>query len=149
MSVTATHPLDRLSAEEISANRTVLDKSGLIGPSTRFALVLPDEPPKTEVLAWRPGTAWDRKVRAVLLDRATGAVEEVVVSLSTEEVVERRTVDVTREGQPPILGEEFGLVEEILWGDDAWCAAMARRGLEDPRPDPGLRVERRRLRHSR
>ena len=133
MSVTATHPLDRLSAEEISANRTVLDKSGLVGPSTRFALVLPAEPPKTEVLAWHPGTAWDRKVRTVLLDRATGAVEEVVVSLSTEEVVERRTVDVTREGQPPILGEEFGLVEEILWGDDAWCAAMARRGLEDPR----------------
>ncbi|MFT4082783.1 MAG: primary-amine oxidase [Nocardioides sp.] len=128
----ATHPLDRLTAEEIELNRTVLDKAGLVGDTTRFPLVQLDEPDKAQVLAWRPGTPWDRRVRSVLLDRGTGEVAEVVVSLTEAVVVSRRGVDVVAEGQPPIMGEEFDLVERILWADEAWCAAMARRGLTEP-----------------
>ena len=84
-------------------------------------------------------------MRTVLLDRETGAVEEVVVVLSTDEVVVRqRTVDVVREGQPPIMGEEFELVEEILWADEALVrgdgAARAdrrRNGSGSPRSSAG------------
>ena len=126
------HPLDRLTADEIAANRTVLDKAGLVGESTRFPLVMLAEPAKRDVLAWRPGDPVDRRVRTTLLDRATGAVEEVLVSLTEEEVVGRRTVDVVAEGHPPIMGEEFDLVEQVLWSDRGWCAAMAERGLTEP-----------------
>ncbi|GAB6903453.1 primary-amine oxidase [Kineosporia succinea] len=129
---TATHPLDRLTASEIILNRAVLDEAGLIGPHTRFPLVLPDEPAKAEVLAWTPGTTWDRRVRSTLLDRVSGAVTEVVVSLTSRSVVTSRRVDVVTEGQPPIMGEEFDLVESILWKHEGWCAAMARRGLDEP-----------------
>ena len=37
------HPLDRLTADEISQNRTILDKAGLVGATTRFPLVMPVE----------------------------------------------------------------------------------------------------------
>ena len=126
------HPLDRLTTEEIAHNRTVLDKAGLVGPSTRFPLVMLVEPAKSEVLAWPDGGPVDRRVQTVLLDRETGAVEEVVVSLTDEVVVSQRSVDVVREGQPPIMGEEFELVEKVLWSDEGWCAAMALRGLTTP-----------------
>lgn len=127
-----THPLDRLSAEEIELNRSILDEAGLLGADTRFPLVQLDEPSKATVLAWRPGQAWDRRVRSVLLDRADGGVTEVVASLSERRVVERRAVDLLTEGQPPIMKEEFDLVERILWNDPGWCEAMARRGLTVP-----------------
>lgn len=126
------HPLDRLSSEEIALNRAVLDAAGELREHTRFTLVLLAEPGKREVLAWREGDDWDRRVRSTLLDRATGAVREVVTSLTHKEVVSTREVDVTVEGQPPIMGEEFALVEEILWADPVWCAAMTRRGLTEP-----------------
>lgn len=127
------HPLDPLTAEEISANREILDRAGLVGPTTRFPLVTLVEPAKVEVLAWREGEAWDRRVRTTLMDRKTGAVSEVLVSLPRKEVLSTREVDVVAEGQPPIMGEEFELVEEILWAHPGWCEAMARRGLTEPR----------------
>jgi len=129
---TATHPLERLSTEEIELNRAILDEAGLIGASTRFPLVQLDEPAKAEVVAWTPGTTWDRRVRSVLLERGPGTVTEVLVSLDQRAVLERRVIDVLAEGQPPIMGEEFELVEQILWADEAWCAAMAKRGLTTP-----------------
>ena len=127
------HPLDRLGAEEISANREILDRAGLVGPTTRFPLVMLVEPAKAEVLARREGEALDRQVRTTLMDRKTGDVNEVLVSLSREEVLSTRAVDVTVEGQPPIMAEEFELVEEVLWAHEGWCEAMAKRGLSDPK----------------
>ena len=129
----ATHPLDRLTRQEIEANRDILDKAGLIGTDTRFPLVMLREPGKAQVLAWQPGDAWDRQVCTILLDRRSGEVREVVVSLTERAVVSQRDIDVRAEGQPPIMAEEFDLVEQILWADPAWCAAHARRGLDDPR----------------
>jgi primary-amine oxidase len=126
------HPLDRLTADEIARNRVVLEKAGLVSPTTRFPLVLLAEPAKGDVLAWTPGDTLDRRVRTTMLDRHTGEVTEVLVSLTDEAVLTTRTVDVVAEGQPPIMGEEFDLVEKILWSDGAWCAAMARRGLDTP-----------------
>ncbi|WP_043643838.1 primary-amine oxidase [Nocardioides alkalitolerans] len=129
---TPRHPLARLTTEEIERNRTVLDEAGLISTHTRFALVMLDEPGKHEVLAWTPGTAWERRIRSTLLDRSSGAVSEVVVSLTRGTVATSRDIDVTKEGQPPIMAEEFELVEKILWADESWCAAMALRGLTTP-----------------
>ncbi len=130
--VTTHHPLDRLTADEIARNRVVLEQAGLIGPATRFPLVMLQEPTKRDVLAWSEGDPTPRVVRTVLLDRETGRVQEVLAWLNAGAVVSQRDVDVVREGQPPIMGEEFALVEEILWKDEAWCAAMARRGLTEP-----------------
>lgn len=125
-----THPLDRLTAEEIAAARGILDAAGLLTATTRFAYLGLDEPAKCEVLAYTADAAPARGVRAVLLDVATGVAETVVVSL-TNTVVQRIPIDPVTDGQPPILLEEFIAVDEIVKADPGWVAAMAKRGLTD------------------
>ncbi|WP_255407956.1 MULTISPECIES: primary-amine oxidase [Amycolatopsis] len=127
------HPLARLTRDEVARNRELLHDAGIATADTRFALVSLHEPAKAEVLAWAPGQALDRRVRSLLLDRRTGEVREVLVSVTEGRVLADRVVDVVAEGQPPILHEEFDLVEEILWKDEAWNAAMRRRGITEPR----------------
>jgi primary-amine oxidase len=128
-----THPLDRLTAEEIATARAVLDAAGLLTATTRFAYLGLDEPAKSEVLAYTGETAAapNRRVRAVLLDVATGVAETVVVSLTDTTVDGRIPIDPVTDGQPPILLEEFIAVDEIVKADPGWVAAMAKRGLTD------------------
>ncbi len=127
------HPLSRLTEDEVARNRALLVEAGIATSVTRFALVSLLEPAKAGVLSWPEGEPVGRRVRSLLLDRGTGEVREVVVSLTDGTVVADRVVDVVAEGQPPILHEEFDLVEEILWKDETWNAAMRRRGIDEPR----------------
>src|SRR5256885_1872792 len=126
-----THPLERLTADEIRAARALVDKAGLQTLNTRYAFLALEEPPKHEVLAFRPGDPIDRRVRAVLLDIGTGQARNVVVSLTRAEVDSVLALDPAVDGQPPILLEEFIAVDEIVKADEGWVAAMARRGLTD------------------
>jgi primary-amine oxidase len=126
-----THPLSRLTTDEIDAARILLDKSGLLTPTTRFAQLGLLEPAKDAVLAFQPGSPVDRRVRVVLLDVATGAAQTVVASLTRGTIDTRDAVDLTTDGQPPILLEEFIAVDEIVKADPGWVAALARRGVTD------------------
>jgi primary-amine oxidase len=121
------HPLDPASGAEFLAGRDILAAAGLLGETVRFAYYGLDEPPKEEVLAGRP----DRRLRAFLIDGATGASADVVVSLGEGRVVSRRVLDTAADGQVPIYSEEFGIVEDVVRADPGWRAAMARRGLTD------------------
>jgi primary-amine oxidase len=127
----ATHPLARLSAEEIRRARVVLADCGLIGSDTKFAYLGLQEPPKEQVLAFRPGNAVDRRIRAILLDTATGKAADVVVSLTRAAVESTLVLDPRRDGQPPIMLDDLLLVDEIVKADPGWVAAMARRGVTD------------------
>ena len=127
----ATHPLQRLTAEEIDAARRLFSGRGLLDPTTRFALLALEEPAKDTVLAHRPGDPVDRRVRAVLLDVATGRCRSAVASLTRAEIDTLVDIDPAVDGQPPILAEEFGLVDEIVKADPGWREAMARRGVTD------------------
>src|SRR5215475_15945586 len=51
-----THPLDALTGSEIHQVKELLKADGKLGPTARFHAVDLDEPEKTAVLAWRPGT---------------------------------------------------------------------------------------------
>jgi primary-amine oxidase len=125
------HPLRRLSADEIRLARTVLERHGLVGEHTRFTYLGLEEPPKEAVLGFRPGTAIDRRVRAILLDAATGAATDVVASLSRGAVDWLVELDTARDGQPPIILGDLEAVDEIVKADSGWRAAMARRGVTD------------------
>ncbi|MEE6311620.1 primary-amine oxidase [Plantactinospora veratri] len=129
--VTDGHPLARLTADEIRAARTLLDRAGLLGPTVRFAVLALAEPAKDVVLAYRPGDPVDRRVRAVLLDVATGVARTVLASVTTGTVESVREHDAARDGQPPIMLEEFVAVDEIVKADPGWRAAMERRGVTD------------------
>ena len=126
-----THPLRRITEQEVAANRGIVDAAGLVEGTTRFMIVDLVEPEKSVVLAFQEGDVVDRRVLSVLMDRATGVVNEVVVSLTDGVVASNRLVDVAVEGQPPIIAEEFELVESLLRKDPQWLAAMERRGITD------------------
>src|ERR1700683_5521825 len=124
------HPLDPVTGAEYLAGRQVLADAGLLGESVRFAYYGLDEPPKQEVLTRAPGTG-DRRLRAFLIDLASGQSSDVVVSLGSSAVVSRRVLDPLTDGQVPILDGDFAVAEECVRADPDWRAAMARRGLTD------------------
>lgn len=68
----APHPLDPVSAAEIDAVRTILEADGKVTETTRFPLVLLDEPARHTAAAHRDGDPVVRRVRVTLLDSATG-----------------------------------------------------------------------------
>jgi primary-amine oxidase len=125
------HPLDPASAAEYLAGRQVLVAAGLLGESVRFAYYGLEEPAKDEVLAPPAGHSPDRRLRAFLIDVASGASSDVVVSLTQERVISNRTLDPRTDGQLPILDTDFAVAEEVVRADPQWQAAMARRGLTD------------------
>jgi primary-amine oxidase len=122
------HPLALPTAEEIADVRAVLDDAGLLGEHTRFVYVGLEEPLKSEL--YPSATGIDRRFRALLHDVSTPNAVDVVVSVTERAVVSSVTLDAIRDGQMPVLDEEFGLVEETLRTDPEWLAALERRGLD-------------------
>ncbi len=124
------HPLALTTTDEVDRVRAALDEAGLLTESVRFAFFAPEEPPKSDVLAFADGEAVDRRFRAVLLDLASGRSWDTVVSATSGTVVSSRELDPATEGQPPIIDSEFELIEDILNADAGWLAALEKRGVE-------------------
>ena len=122
----ATHPLDPLSAAEITAARDHLVGDGRLGESVRVAYLSLREPAKAVL---RSGGPVPREARAILLDTATGATTDVLIDLGAGTTVSAVEVDPALSGQAPVLFEEFDAIEGILKADEGWRAALASRGL--------------------
>ncbi len=123
------HPLDPATAAEYLAGRDIMAAAGLRAEPVRFAYYGLEEPPKDEVLADTKAT--DRRLRAFLVNTATGESIDVVMSLTQKEIVSARRLDPGKDGQMPILDSDFAAVDEITKADPQWRAAMARRGYHD------------------
>ena len=52
--VTAKHPMDALTADEIRSAKAMLQKANKLDDGTRFVSLSLDENPKAEVRAWSP-----------------------------------------------------------------------------------------------
>ena len=122
------HPLDPATAAEYLAGREVMAAAGLLAEPVRFAYYGLEEPPKDDVLTGQPA---NRRLRAFLVNTATGESTDVVVSLTDSKLITARTLDPPADGQMPILDGDFALVDEIVKADPGWRAALARRGLHD------------------
>ncbi|MCG5218389.1 primary-amine oxidase [Streptosporangium sp. KLBMP 9127] len=120
------HPLDPLSEAEIVAARRIMAEAGVVTPSTRIAYLGLLEPPKDEI-----DRSPERRVRALLLDIADGASQDVIVSVTGGQVVARTPIDPVTDGQVPLLGEEHALVRRVLRADPEWARALGRRGVTD------------------
>ena len=81
------HPLEPLTAEEISAASAILRAGGHIGERAHFAAVTLHEPPKDVIRAFAAGDAVEREAGVLVVDHATGGTYEAVVSLTRREVV--------------------------------------------------------------
>ena len=78
MTTAAAHPLDPLSATEISQVRELLGRDRGVGERWRWASIELLEPAKDAVLTYQPGQPIERRARAVVWNRADGEAYAVV-----------------------------------------------------------------------
>ncbi|MCU1530234.1 MAG: tynA, partial [Frondihabitans sp.] len=124
----ATHPLEPLSAAEIAQVAAVLRRDRGLKDTARFVFVELHEPPKSEVIGWRPGQPWERRGSASIRETSERATYEAVVSLTEDAVV---SLELIPDVQPPISVEEFDLAENLVRNDERWQAALLLRGVTD------------------
>lgn len=125
------HPLDPLTAAELTEGRDILVAAGHVGDTTRFPQVLPLEPSKDELATFRDTGSMTRRIGYTLLDIATGESREIAVSLGEGAVVSDRRLATEQYpyGQPQYLFEEYERAEQLAKADERWQHAMHRRGL--------------------
>src|SRR5262245_14104037 len=124
----AQHPLDPLSAAEIEAAAAVVSAAPGFPEGGKFATLVLREPPKTEVLAYRPGTAVARHAFAIVLDRKHSRTFEGVADVTARRLVSWTEI---KGVQPAVLDSEYDVLVNIVKSDPRWQAAMKKRGLND------------------
>lgn len=123
------HPLEPLTAEEISKAVAIIFEKQSLAPSVRFAQVVLHEPAKEVVLNFSENGASDRVASLIILQPETNETYEAFVSLTTEEVTKWEFVP---EGRPGFILDEFDMVEEVVKQDPDFQAALLKRGVTDP-----------------
>jgi Cu2+-containing amine oxidase len=109
-----------LTAGEIDAAVAILKTAGKLPEGAFFPILVLREPPKTEVLAWKPGSSLWREAFAVVMDRPAGRTYEAVVDLASSRVLSWTPVPGV---QDAVIEEEFDSVPQIVRKDPRWQAA--------------------------
>ncbi len=124
----AEHPMDPLSAAEIEQTAAAVKASGKAGARPKFAFIRLYEPPKASVRAWSPGESLPaRKAEAYAI--LAGKLFRAIVDLKSGEIESWDSID---EGQPPFETVDFLLCNSLVKQDEAWQAAIRKRGIENP-----------------
>ncbi|MEC5200786.1 Cu2+-containing amine oxidase, partial [Arthrobacter sp. PL16] len=118
------HPLDPLSAAEISRAVAILKDGPAAADSFRFISVELREPAK-ELL--RAGGDITREADAVLVNRAEGRSYEAIVDLDAGSV--DTWTQLAAGIQPPFMLDEFFECEEACRKDPTVIAALAKHGI--------------------
>jgi primary-amine oxidase len=126
--VESAHPLDALSADEISSAVKILQAAPNFPKTALFSTVQLNEPPKAEVLSFKTGTKFRREAFAVVLDREKNKTYEGVVDLRANRVVSWKEIAGV---QPLVFQGEYAILQELVKADARWQAAMKQRGIED------------------
>src|SRR5438876_2340393 len=127
----ARHPLDPLSEEEINQTTHILNASGKITPRMRILAYSLHEPPKGDVLAFRPGQQVQREVFVVIRDHERQLTIESIVSLTEQKI---RTWRERHDVQPALTYPEVFAAMQTAFDDAAFHAALAKRGITDLSP---------------
>jgi primary-amine oxidase len=122
----ATHPMDALTPDEITASAKTLRAAGKLGDAARLVSLTLEEPGKADVRAWTKGKPFSRRAFAVVL--TGGKIGEARIDLDTQALVAWSPVE---NRQAAVTLEEFLSVTDIVKADDRWRAAMAKRGITD------------------
>ena len=120
------HPLDPLSYQEIWKVLEIVRDAGHMDRETRFSQLTLHEPPKSEVLAWRPGTAVPRKGYA-LVRRGNDAFE-AIVDLTAGRVTSWSPL---KDAQPNWSGDDYKAVIDSVLEHPDFLAALKDRGITD------------------
>lgn len=123
--LSAAHPLDSITAEEIAAAVTATKADERFVAGSLFAIVSLHEPAKAQVLE---GKAIRREAFVVLLDRDHNRTHEVIVDLAGNAVKAWKTIP---DVQPSVVIEEYTIAPEIVKADPRFIEAMRKRGITD------------------
>ncbi|HET7479752.1 MAG TPA: primary-amine oxidase [Rubrobacteraceae bacterium] len=122
------HPLEPLSAEEISAAAGILRKEQDLGETHRFVSLALREPEKQRVLDFENGGEIEREAFAILLDRSDGKTYEAVVSLTEGAVKSWEDVPGV---QPQVILDEFFECEQVVKESPEVQEALRKRGVTE------------------
>ena len=125
----AFHPLDPLTAEEISEASSVLRSEHQLGQRVKFETIVLQEPAKDEVLNFRVGDDIRRNAFVVILDNDAQATYEAVVSLDERRVTSWKHVMGV---QPRVMFDEFAECEAAVRANPEFRDAIKKRGVTDP-----------------
>lgn len=125
----AVHPLDPLGGQEIQTAVATLRAAKRATDASRFYSIVLNEPPKEEVVNFKPGTPFRREAFIVVYERAANRTYEAVVDVKARRVTSWNEI---KGVQPMIMGEDFALAQSIAERDPNWRAALQKRGITDP-----------------
>ncbi|HET9915859.1 MAG TPA: primary-amine oxidase [Candidatus Binatia bacterium] len=124
----AAHPLDPLGKDEIATVVATLKAENRATESSRFFTLVLHEPPKAEVLNFKPGAAFRREAFVVVFERTANRTFEAIVDISAKKVVAWKEI---KNVQPSMVPEDFALATSIANSDPQWQAALRKRGITD------------------
>ena len=123
---TTKHPLDDLTAPEYWTTYEVLQASAKVDAETRYPLIQLKEPPKEEVLAWKPGQPMRRE--ALVVVKKGPQTFEAVVDVNGKKLVSWTEI---KGVQPPSPLEESDEFKDLVKDNDEVKAALKKRGITD------------------
>ena len=122
------HPLDPLTNAEIEAAAKILRGAPQWPANGAFSTIVLNEPPKADVLAFKPGAPINRQAFSIVLDRPGNKTFEAVVDLSKSAVASWTEVKGVQAG---LLQTEYDEMNKIVAANPEWQAAMKKRGITD------------------
>jgi primary-amine oxidase len=123
------HPLDPLSAAELQEAVEILKREKRLDGDARIVSINLTEPAKASVETYQPGSPFERKALAVLVDRDKRASYEVTVDLVANGVA---GVTLLPSGiQPSIMLDEFSECEQAVRRSPLFREALEKRGVTD------------------
>ena len=122
----ARHPLDALTFQEYWTVLDTMKASGKLNSESRFAGINLHEPPKAEVLGWKPGTPFRREALAIV--KQGRQTIEAIVDVPGRRIVSWKEI---KGVEPVLIADETEGVTERLKADPQWQAAMRKRGITD------------------
>jgi primary-amine oxidase len=120
------HPLDSLTSREYWTTYEVLRASGKVDADTRYPMVQRKEPPKEEVLAWKPGQPIPREAFVVVWKGMQ--TFEAVADLIAKQLVSWTEMNRV---QPNSVREEWNEITAAVMADGGLQVARKRRGITD------------------
>ena len=118
------HPLDALTAGEISTARSIILEDKVRAGEVDFVYLSLAPPPKSTVLEWREGDPVPRAAFFAL--RENRKVYEGTVDLDAGRVLRREWVP---DVQSRIILRDYGRADAIIKGHLPWQEAMRKRGF--------------------
>ncbi|PKG24869.1 primary-amine oxidase [Niallia nealsonii] len=123
---TILHPLEPLTAGEITEAVAIIKKEKNLHGKVRFVSVVLHEPDKHIVLNYQKGDQINREAFIVLLDNETEETYEAVVSITNKAVTYWEHIEGV---QPGVMLDEFEECEEVVKNCPEFQEALLKRGI--------------------